>query len=184
MLEVDFFLSKWLKEVPPYAGIFVMLTLLNALVEILLNPIGTLNAASGKIRNYQILNSVTQWLIFLFTMIVLYFKADPIFAIAVGNIIYLVAFYPRVAINKFVVGISFSYFFKHAVKGVLIMSIGASLVCLLFMQMMQDGWVRLITVCTISTISCIALSLIFVLTKRERTFTFNYILKKIELLKF
>lgn len=28
MLEVDFFLSKWLAEVPPYAGVFVQLTLL------------------------------------------------------------------------------------------------------------------------------------------------------------
>lgn len=37
MFEVDFFLSKWLTEMPPYAGIFVQLTFLNTLVEILLN---------------------------------------------------------------------------------------------------------------------------------------------------
>lgn len=37
MFEVDFFLSKWLTEVPTYAGIFVQLTFLNTLVETLLN---------------------------------------------------------------------------------------------------------------------------------------------------
>lgn len=35
MFEVDFFLSKWLTEVPTYAGIFVQLTFLNTLVETL-----------------------------------------------------------------------------------------------------------------------------------------------------
>lgn len=49
MFEVDFFLSKWLTEVPTYAGIFVQLTFLNTLVETLLNSNETLNRASGKI---------------------------------------------------------------------------------------------------------------------------------------
>lgn len=33
MFEVDFFLSKWLTEVPTYAGIFVQLTFLNTLLK-------------------------------------------------------------------------------------------------------------------------------------------------------
>ena len=65
MFEVDFFLSKWLTEMPPYAGIFVQLTFLNTLVEILLNSNETLNRASGKIRKFQIIISVAQLLILI-----------------------------------------------------------------------------------------------------------------------
>ena len=43
MIEVDFFLSVWLKEVPAFAGIFVQLTLLYSLVEVLLNSNEILN---------------------------------------------------------------------------------------------------------------------------------------------
>ena len=43
---------------PPYAGIFVQLTFLNTLVEILLNSNETLNRASGKNRQIQIIISV------------------------------------------------------------------------------------------------------------------------------
>lgn len=71
MFEVDFFLSKWLTEMPPYAGIFVQLTFLNTLVEILLNSNETLNRASGKIRKFQIIISVAQLLILIVSYIVL-----------------------------------------------------------------------------------------------------------------
>lgn len=54
MFEVDFFLSKWLTEVPTYAGIFVQLTFLNTLVETLLNSNETLNRASGKSANSRL----------------------------------------------------------------------------------------------------------------------------------
>ena len=48
MFEVDFFLSKWLTEVPTYAGIFVQLTFLNTLVETLLNSNETLNKSANS----------------------------------------------------------------------------------------------------------------------------------------
>lgn len=56
---------------PPYAGIFVQLTFLNTLVEILLNSNETLNRASGKIRKFQIIISVAQLLILIVSYIVL-----------------------------------------------------------------------------------------------------------------
>lgn len=78
MFEVDFFLSKWLTEMPPYAGIFVQLTFLNTLVEILLNSNETLNRASGKIRKFQIIISVAQLLILIVSYIVLEITGNSI----------------------------------------------------------------------------------------------------------
>ena len=103
MFEVDFFLSKWLTEVPTYAGIFVQLTFLNTLVETLLNSNETLNRASGKIRKFQIIISVAQLLILIVSYIVLEITGNSILTVAVTNVIYLLIFIPRITvINPFI----------------------------------------------------------------------------------
>ena len=99
MFEVDFFLSKWLTEVPTYAGIFVQLTFLNTLVETLLNSNETLNRASGKIRKFQIIISVAQLLILIVSYIVLEITGNSILTVAVTNVIYLLIFIPRITVN-------------------------------------------------------------------------------------
>ena len=130
MFEVDFFLSKWLTEVPTYAGIFVQLTFLNTLVETLLNSNETLNRASGKIRKFQIIISVAQLLILIVSYIVLEITGNSILTVAVTNVIYLLIFIPRITVNKPFIGITFGYFFKHTLRGVLIVTCISTLVCI------------------------------------------------------
>ena len=101
---------------PPYAGIFVQLTFLNTLVEILLNSNETLNRASGKIRKFQIIISVAQLLILIVSYIVLEITGNSILTVAVTNVIYLLIFIPRITVNKPYIGITFGYFFQTYVK--------------------------------------------------------------------
>ena len=140
MFEVDFFLSKWLTEMPPYAGIFVQLTFLNTLVEILLNSNETLNRASGKIRKFQIIISVAQLLILIVSYIVLEITGNSILTVAVTNVIYLLIFIPRITVNKPYIGITFGYFFKHTLRGVMIVTCISTLVCFAFLSGMEQGW--------------------------------------------
>ena len=116
MFEVDFFLSKWLTEMPPYAGIFVQLTFLNTLVEILLNSNETLNRASGKIRKFQIIISVAQLLILIVSYIVLEITGNSILTVAVTNVIYLLIFIPRITVNKPLYRNNIRIFFQTYVK--------------------------------------------------------------------
>lgn len=139
MFEVDFFLSKWLTEVPTYAGIFVQLTFLNTLVETLLNSNETLNRASGKIRKFQIIISVAQLLILIVSYIVLEITGNSILTVAVTNVIYLLIFIPRITVNKPFIGITFGYFFKHTLRGVLIVTCISTLVCFAFLSGMEQG---------------------------------------------
>ncbi|MDR0227603.1 MAG: lipopolysaccharide biosynthesis protein [Flavobacteriaceae bacterium] len=55
-------LSFWLINVPPLADIFVKLILMYLLVRSFHSPIDTLFKATGEIRNYQIVDSVTLFL--------------------------------------------------------------------------------------------------------------------------
>lgn len=181
LLEVDFLLSIWLKEVPPYAGIFIQLSILNSLVEVLLNSSETLNRASGKIRNFQILVSITQLLILVFSYIVINITENPIWTMAVTNILYILIFIPRVIINKPFINITFSYYFKNVLSGIIIMSILSALISSIPMFCMHEGWIRLIIVCIVSTISITILSYLFVMTKGERIKIIRFIKNKISI---
>lgn len=57
LLETDFILKLWLKEVPQYTSVFIKLMLINALIEIMHTGIPAVVQATGKIKWYQIILS-------------------------------------------------------------------------------------------------------------------------------
>ena len=59
IMEMDTLFSFWLKEVPPYAVIFTRLLIIRAMLEQLFLPLSTSISAVGRIRNYQIVQSIT-----------------------------------------------------------------------------------------------------------------------------
>ena len=179
MIEVDFFLSVWLKEVPAFAGIFVQLTLLNSLVEVLLNSSETLNKAIGKIRNFQLIVSAAQFAILIASYIALKLTANPILVVAMANIMYLLIFAPRILVNKPYVGMTFGYYYKEVLQGIIMMSVISAALSLLPLMFMSDGWLRLITVGLISSITIIITSAIFVLTKGERNMVVSFVKSKL-----
>lgn len=179
ILEIHFLLSQWLKEVPPYAGVFVQLSLIYSLVEVLLGSSETLNRASGKIRNFQILVSITQLLILVFSYLTISITKNPIWTVAITNIFYLLIFIPRVIINKPFINITFTYYFKKVLGGILIMSILSIIISLIPVYYLQEGWSRIIIVGIVSTISIIVFSYLFVLTKGEKLKILNFIQYKL-----
>lgn len=76
-IEAETLLGLWLKEVPDYAVIFTILTLLILLVEPLTGPIDRANMATGKIKSYQILEGGSLILILPIAYIVLKMGGAP-----------------------------------------------------------------------------------------------------------
>ena len=180
MLEIDFFLDKWITEVPPYASVFVQLTLLNNLVEVILHTNMTLNSATGKIRNYQLLLSVGYLLVFIGSYLVLIFSDSPVLAIAVTNIVNIFLIFPRLYITKHILGITVGYFFKNVILRLLVMSVLSASVCLLFMHYVEDGWLRFFSICVLSTSLIAFFSYLIVLTSDERKVIIAWVTKKVK----
>lgn len=180
MLEIDFFLDKWITEVPPYASVFVQLTLLNNLVEVILHTNMTLNSATGKIRNYQLLLSVGYLLVFIGSYLVLIFSDSPVLAIAVTNIVNIFLIFPRLYITKHILGITVGYFFKNVILRLLVMSVLSASVCLLFMHYVEDGWFRFFSICVLSTSLIAFFSYLIVLTSDERKVIIAWVTKKVK----
>ena len=168
MIEVNFFLSVWLKDVPTYAGAFIRLSLMYSLTDVLISTSETTNRATGKIRNNQILLCVSQYIILLISYLIIYTTKSPILTYSVLNIVYIIIFIPRVLINKPYIGITFSYYYKNVLHGIITMTLLSTILSLIPLYIMSDGWARLFIVCVISTISIIFFSYTFVLTETER----------------
>lgn len=179
ILEIDFLLSIWLKEVPPYAGIFVQLSILNSLVEVLLNSNEVINHASGKIRNYQIIVSFAQFLIVVLSYITIKLTGNPVYTLIITNIIYIFIFVPRIIINKPFIGITFNYFFENTLKGIILMSLMSFFVAYIPIYFMNDGWLRLMVVIILSTLSIIFTSFVFVFTKNEKIKIYSFFKEKV-----
>ena len=69
LLETDYILKLWLTDVPEYASIFIKLMIVYALIETMNAGVPALIQASGKIKWFQIINSI----ILLLSLPVAYF---------------------------------------------------------------------------------------------------------------
>ncbi|MDR2554048.1 MAG: hypothetical protein LBC64_01350 [Fibromonadaceae bacterium] len=74
ILQIDFILKIWLKEVPEYANIFCMLSLINCLMYTYSMPIWQGIISTGNNKKFRIVDGVMNMLIFLLTYIGLHFS--------------------------------------------------------------------------------------------------------------
>lgn len=180
MLEIDFVLKIWLKEVPKYCGFFVQLNMLYTLMDVLLGTSLTLNNSIGKIRNYQILISSTQFMIVIFSYIIMKVTNNPVWTVAVTNIIYLVIFIPRIQMNKKYTGISSSVFCKIVLLPVLFVTFAAWLPSYVMHRAMSFGWNRLFVVTGVSIVSLAFFAYAYALTASERNSVKEFIFNRIK----
>jgi len=74
ILQIDFILNIWLKEVPEYAGIFCQLSIINVLLCFPFYPIWQGITATGKIKTFSIINSFMIMLMFPIALLCLHFS--------------------------------------------------------------------------------------------------------------
>ena len=65
MIDAEWILSIWLKDVPPYASTFTLLLIIDSLLASFNSGISTLIMASGKIALYQFSGNTIRILVLL-----------------------------------------------------------------------------------------------------------------------
>lgn len=83
LLNTDYILKLWLKEVPEYSVVFVQLFLIFSLIEMLSNPMITAQAATGKVKLYQICVGGFRLLVLPIAYILLKLGFPPQYALVV-----------------------------------------------------------------------------------------------------
>lgn len=158
-LETDFILTLWLKQYPAYTVNFVRLALILSLSDILSNTLINLQAATGKIRNYQLAVGSTLLLNFPLSYLTLKLGFLPESTIIVAIFISLCCMVLRLLFLRKTVGFSIRSFLKNVYLNVINVAFFSSIIPFATHHFMSYGWVRFITTCCV----CIVCSTIVIL---------------------
>ena len=170
MLEADFLLRIWLgKNVPAHTAWFVVIILLNAFILTLNSSISTVVHASGKMKAYQLSGGSFSFISVAMVYIVLLCGARPEIALLtlpitdclrqVAAVIILHRLEPLFGIGRYL---------KDVVLPFILVAISTLGTLILFRQLLEEGFFRLITISLASAIFTCIYTYLLGLSKIEK----------------
>jgi len=177
ILNMDLILNIWLKEVPQYAVIFCQTKLIVNSLLIIPYPCCLSITATGKIKQYTIIDTVLIIQIFIFTYIFFKLGFPPTVFLIIDIIVCIARIIVSIILAKYLIKFSISEFIdKVAVKLLLIVLISVPLPT--FISFNTENRAALFAT-SISFILLFLFSSIFIgLNKNERITIFNLIKNK------
>jgi len=170
LLETDFILTIWLKQFPEHSLNFVRLVLMLSMVDILSNTLITLQNATGKIRNYQLVVGGILLLNFPLSYVCLKTGFAPESTYLVAIAVAVMCMISRLLFLRKSASLPMSGFLKRVVLNVAMVLLCSIMVPLLIHELMPYGLERFLVVGTASVIMS-TFSVLFVGCNRsERTF--------------
>lgn len=168
IMETDFFLKIWLKDIPPYTSHFIQLTLAYTFIDILLKPSTTLNNATGDIKQYQILTGIAQFLVLPICYICLLLKFPPYSVLFVRIISDCIFFPPRIILNNKYIKQTFKSYSKEVLLKITYVVLSAIIICTPIIIFIESSWYRILITGITSTITIIVSSYLFSFSKNEK----------------
>ena len=151
LIETDFILTLWLKKYPVEAILFVRLVLILSMIDILSNTLITLQLATGKIKNYQIVVGGMMLMNFPLSYLVLKLGAIPQATLIVGIVISLCCLFLRLLFLKQMVHLDIKQYITNVCLNVLGVTICSLIIPTLTYTIMNPGLIRFLAV----SISCV-----------------------------
>lgn len=172
--ETEYILTLWLKIVPDYSVVFVRLALILTIVEAISLPLVTLQQATGKIRNYQIVVGTLHMVNFPISFIFLHFGFNPeiVYLIAIG--LAFISLYARLYMLKQVIDISIMKFNKDVV----FRSITVALLMILSLLMVEGHIHNFFANVIFSLLVAVFWSIIVGLKKQEFIYVYSKMIKR------
>ncbi|MCM1309668.1 MAG: lipopolysaccharide biosynthesis protein [Bacteroides sp.] len=100
-LNIDYILSIWLTEIPPFTGVFCQLAIFAAIFEAIGAPLWMIVQADGHIKSYQIVISSTYLLIVCVSYMLFKFGFEPYWAFIVKCLMAVSALLIRIFYVKY-----------------------------------------------------------------------------------
>lgn len=170
LFETDFILSLWLNDFPEYTVIFVRLVLIQAMIDILSNTIVTAQAATGKIRNYQIAVGGMLLMNFPLSYLFLKFGGQPESTMYVAIFVSICCLLIRLIILRKNIQLSVMWFVKKICYNVFIVTAFSLLIPFVLYFTMSDGWSKFLIVTVFCFISSVVSAFFIGCSHSERQF--------------
>ncbi len=175
-IVTPFILDLWLGKYPDNTIVFLRLTLISCLIDVLSSTLITLQVATGRIRNYQIVVGGLLLLNFPLSYIVLKSGFSPFSVYVVAVMVGVCCLVARLMFLRSMVGFSVVTYFRKVLVNVFVTVIVASMpVALASIVWTPDTFFKLSLIAVVSCVSSV-LSILFVgCNKSERRFIFDKI---------
>lgn len=173
--ETDVILQLWLKNVPGYASTFVRLSLLLAICDALSLPLVTLQQATGKIRNYQLIVGSLHMLNFPFSLLLLYIGSAPNAVYFVAIFLSIVSLYARLVMQNRQMGISIMKFHTK----VLSRASAVTFLCILSILLLQRSSINQYLNMVLAFVFTVVFAIMIGLTREEVVFVLSKIRKRL-----
>lgn len=168
ILNIDYILSIWLKEVPDHTALFAQLTLIYAMSESLSNPLITAMLATGKIKNYQIVVGGLQMLNLPAAYIALKLGGIPESVIIIAIILSQCSLAARLIMLRPMIGISIREYIKNVYLNVVSTTVSATILPILLTIVLKNTFLDFLISCAICLI-CAGTAIFFIgFNKRDR----------------
>lgn len=123
LLLTDELLTYWLVNPPELSVLFVQLTIVNSLIEVLNYPLVNGLQACGKIRGYQIFISVSYLMVLPIAFYLYKLGYPPETAMVVNIIIVAACSIPRLLFCRKYIGLNILEYFKKVIARILVVTI-------------------------------------------------------------
>ena len=161
ILETEYILSIWLQHFPEHTVNFVRMVLVMSLFDVLSFTLITVQLATGKIRNYQLI--VGGMLLLNFPLSYVFLKLDfpPESVYVIAIIISVLCLFMRMILLSRMVNLSIKQFTTNVLFNVFKVSIAAFSIPMLIHLIMDYGLARFAVVCFMSVL-CSVFSILYV----------------------
>ena len=181
IINANFILNIWLKDVPPYTVAFSQLTLVAMLISSISRPLITAQNATGNVRNYQVVVGGIELLNLPISYICLHIGMLPTSVVLVSIFVNIIALGARLIMLPYTLkGFKPSIFIKDVVIRCLMVSVIASIVPFALYRTQSNELFSFI----LSIVICFLFSLLAVFyvgcSKVERTVVVNQIKKRLK----
>ena len=139
ILNAEYILNLWIKEVPQYAVLFVQLSLIVIMIDSISRPLVTAQNATGNVKKYQLIVGGLLLLNLPISFILLKIVVSPIVVMVVAIVIEVIAMIARILVMSHTISHFQPYvFFKKVSLHCFVISMISSLLPILALYFMDS----------------------------------------------
>lgn len=142
LLNTEFILTLWLGSVPLYSVAFTRLALIDVLFASMISPVAALSQATGKVKNYQLIISLSFLLVFVLTYLFYKFHYSSSVTFIISIVMTLIGTLGRIMELKYSAKFPVLYFVKEVVVRILLVllaTIFTMILCIRIFSFIEDS---------------------------------------------
>lgn len=179
LLETNFLLTLWLKNVPEYVVLFTRLVIVNALIDSLSYSLQTAAQATGKIKLYQTVVGGMMLLNLPISYVLLKVGFQPQVTIYVSIGISIVCTHLRLFMLNRLIGLSIIDYVKKSLFPIVSVSFIAYILPLFFIFQLDETLLRFLSIGVISLLTSVAAIYFLGLSDGERFYILSFVKTKL-----